>query len=162
MDRIKKLLITGLGGGYFPIAPGTVGSAVVAGLFLLTAMLSGGDWRVVNGMLAVVLVASCIICVVLGPFTERAFGKKDPGQCVIDEWAGQAVALIAAPMGDGSMRSLLIVTAIGFFAFRFFDILKPPPARQMEKLPKGWGVLCDDLAAGVYAAICVQLWRLWA
>ena len=162
MDRIKALLVTGLGGGYFPIAPGTVGSAVVAAAFFLVVYLSGGDVALVNGVLVGILVFSCVVCVALGNFTERAFGKKDPGQCVIDEWAGQAVALLGAPLSGAELVPTLTVTAIGFFAFRFFDILKPFPARRMEKLPKGWGVLCDDLIAGLYALAIVQLWRIWA
>jgi phosphatidylglycerophosphatase A len=161
MNRIKALLVTGLGGGYFPIAPGTVGSAFVAAAFLITAYLSGGDSLIVNGVLVGILIFSCVVCVMLGNFTERAFGKKDPGQCVIDEWAGQAVALLGAPLAGADVGRMLTVAAIGFFAFRVFDIFKPFPARRMEKLPKGWGVLCDDLIAGLYALVVVQLWRIW-
>jgi len=158
MDRIKALLVTGLGGGYFPIAPGTVGSAFVAAAFALVACLTSGGMFVTNAVMVGLLVFSCLVCIRLGEFVEQTFGKKDPGQCVIDEWAGQAVAFLGAPLA-GDLKSIAIVTAVGFFAFRFFDILKPFPARRMERLPKGWGVLCDDLVAGVYASVLVQLLR---
>jgi phosphatidylglycerophosphatase A len=107
--------------------------------------------------MAMVLVAivSSIICVALGPFAEKHFGKKDPGQVTIDEWAGQAVALLGLPVASGA--GLWITVAAAFVAFRVFDIVKPPPARQLEKLPHGWGVLLDDLAAGVYANIVCQV-----
>ncbi len=159
MNRMKAFLVTGFGGGYFPIAPGTVGSAFVAAAFALIVYLTGaGDARIVNAAMGGILIFSCVVCVLLGDFVEETFGKKDPGQCVIDEWAGQAVTFIGAPMA-GDLKSIAIVTAVGFFAFRFFDILKPFPARRMERLPKGWGVLCDDLVAGVYALVVVQLLR---
>lgn len=75
---------------------------------------------------------------------------KDPQIVVIDEVAGQIVALIAAPL---SWKTLLV----GFILFRMFDILKPPPVRQLEKLPEGTGIMVDDLAAGLYALIVMQL-----
>ncbi|MBT3201065.1 MAG: phosphatidylglycerophosphatase A, partial [Phycisphaerales bacterium] len=85
---------------------------------------------------------------------EKAFGKKDPSQCTADEWAGQALTMLALPMiGPGAWITCLV----GFGMFRLFDITKPPPVRQLEKLPQGWGVLVDDLAAGVYANIASQL-----
>jgi len=158
MDRMKVLLVTGLGGGYFPIAPGTVGSAFVAAAFALVVYLTSGDALIANAVMVGVLIFSCVVCVLLGNFVEERYGKKDPGQCVIDEWAGQAVAFLGAPIA-GDLKSVAIVTAVGFFAFRFFDILKPFPAKRMEELPKGWGVLCDDLVAGGYALVIVQLLR---
>ena len=163
-NGLKKLLVTGLGTGYLPVAPGTWGSLAVAVLFAVVCLASRSDALAVNLSMVAVLGLSCIVCVALGKFTEETFGGKDPGKCSTDEFAGQSLAFLGLPLavaGMGPMPSVLAVTAVGFAAFRFFDILKPPPARQIEKLPRGWGVLCDDLVAGVYANIVSQLvWRL--
>jgi phosphatidylglycerophosphatase A len=80
----------------------------------------------------------------------RAGGGKDPQIVVIDEVAGQIVALIAVPL---SWQTFLA----GFILFRAFDIVKPPPVRQLERLPEGTGIVFDDLAAGVYALIVMHL-----
>lgn len=80
----------------------------------------------------------------------RATGIKDPQFVVIDETAGQLITLIAAPL---SWKSFLA----GFILFRVFDILKPPPVRQLEKLPEGTGIVIDDVAAGVYGWIGLRL-----
>ena len=158
MDTLKKAILTGLGTGYLPVAPGTWGSAAVCIIYVAAALGSGGRMICINGTMAVVAVLSAVACVWLGRFAERTFGKKDPGACTIDEWAGQAVALIALPLPDGPLlRGCLIAAGVAFIAFRLFDIVKPPPARRMEKLPYGWGVLLDDLVAGVYANVVAQL-----
>src|SRR6056297_1749290 len=151
-----KLLVTGFGTGYLPVAPGTWGSLVPVGAFLLTAWLADGQPATVGAVMSGLAVVSSVICVGLGRFTEDVFGRKDPGACVIDEWAGQSIALVALPTGDGA-TTWLIGAAVGFVAFRVFDILKPPPARQMEKLPGGWGVLLDDVFAGAYVLVVTQL-----
>jgi phosphatidylglycerophosphatase A len=158
-DKVKKLLVTGLGTGYLPIAPGTWGSAAVAAIFVAVAYFTPGAYvyAVPATMLAIAMVSS-VICVVLGPFTERAFGKKDPGACTIDEWAGQAVTLLGATYCCGKLPQILIAAGTGFVVFRIFDILKPPPIRSMEVMKHGWGVLCDDLVAGVYGYVVV--WAL--
>ena len=80
----------------------------------------------------------------------RAVQKKDPQQVVIDEVAGQLLTLAFAPL---AWKPLLA----GFILFRAFDMLKPPPIRRLEKLPEGTGIVVDDLGAGVYAAILLQL-----
>jgi len=158
MGALKKMIVTGLGTGYLPVAPGTWGSAAVCVIFLAAALGSGGRMVCISGTMAVVALLSAVTAVWLGRFAERTFGKKDPSRCTIDEWAGQAVALIALPLPDGPLlRGCLIAAAVAFVAFRFFDIVKPPPARRMEKLPHGWGVLLDDLVAGVYANVVAQL-----
>jgi len=161
MNRIKKLLVTGLGTGYLPVAPGTWGSAAVAAIFLLVAWGAGGRWQCVSGTMFVLAVAASITCARLGGFAEEAFGRKDPPQCTIDEWAGQAVAYLLLPVGAG-WSGWVLTTAAGFLAFRAFDIVKPPPAQRAEKLPGGWGILLDDILAGAYANILCQLvLRLW-
>ena len=156
MNNLRKLIVTGLGTGYLPVAPGCWGSAAVCGLFLLAALgCGGGQLRVIGAMVAIALAASAG-CVALGRFAEAAYGKRDPRRCTLDEWAGQCVALLGVPLG-ASTQQTLVVAAVSFAAFRFFDILKPPPIRRLERLPGGWGVLADDLAAAVYANVTAQL-----
>jgi phosphatidylglycerophosphatase A len=79
----------------------------------------------------------------------RGCGRKDPSHVVIDEVAGQLLTLIGAPVRWAPLF-------IGFLLFRAFDILKPPPIRQLEKLPEGTGIVVDDLGAGVYGWIVLQ------
>ena len=157
---MKRFLVTGLGLGYLPIAPGTWGSAGAVVVFLLVAHFSGGRMVCTAGTLAVMAVAFSIICIMLGDYAEQVFNKKDPGQVTSDEWAGQAVTLLGLPLGIGPMQ-LLITAAAGFFAFRFFDIVKPPPARGLQRIHGGWGILIDDLIAGVYANILCQIILRW-
>jgi phosphatidylglycerophosphatase A len=85
-----------------------------------------------------------------GTIIARELGKKDPSEVVIDEVAGQAIALIAVPLDWKYVIASLIL-------FRAFDIVKPPPVRQLERLPGGTGIMMDDVAAGVLALIIVQL-----
>jgi len=156
-----RLLITGLGTGYLPVAPGTWASAAACAVFLAVAFATGGKQLCVTGTMAAVAVAATIGCVVLGRSAEAAFGKKDPGQCTLDEWAGQAVALCMMPL-SGGWESWLLAAGLGFVAFRLFDILKPPPVYQTQKLPAGWGIVADDLAAGACANLAAQLiLRVW-
>lgn len=145
-----------MGTGYLPIAPGTWGSAAVAVLFVLIAWGAGNRLHCVSGSMLVIALASAVVCVTLGPFAEEAFGKKDPPQVTIDEWAGQAVTYLLLPLGTG-MTGVMVAAGAGFVAFRVIDIIKPPPARQLEKLPHGWGVLLDDVAAGIYANLVCQV-----
>jgi phosphatidylglycerophosphatase A len=153
MNKLGKFLTTGLGTGYAPVAPGTFGSAGAVVVYALAVWALPTPYCVL-GVMAIVAIFFSAACVLLGPFTEKAFGKKDPSQCTADEWAGQALTMLALPMiGPGAWITCLV----GFGMFRLFDITKPPPVRQLEKLPQGWGVLVDDLAAGVYANIASQL-----
>lgn len=152
---LGKLLVTGLGTGYLRPAPGTWGSLGCCCAFagLLALLGPGPGLEVATAGLAVL---ASVACVALGNFTETAFGKKDPGHCTIDEWAGQALSLLALPLGRGWTEHGLAI-GTGLLAFRFFDILKPPPCRRLERLPAGWGVLADDLLAGLYANLAAQL-----
>jgi phosphatidylglycerophosphatase A len=153
---VRLLLLTGLGTGYLPIAPGTWGSAGACAVFLAVAFAAGGRQICVTGTMLILAAAATLICGLLGRWAEADFGRKDPGQVTLDEWAGQAVALCWLPLGAGPW-GWIIPAMWGFVAFRFFDIIKPPPIRQLEKLPGGWGIVADDLLAGVYANLVIQL-----
>ena len=133
--------------GFAPIAPGTAGSAV--GLVLFWAVRSTRSIWFEVAVLLVVAVAG----VAAASAAEVTYRRLDPGLVVIDEVAGMLVTLLAVPVGFTG-------AVMGFFAFRLFDILKPFPARQAERLPGGWGVMTDDLVAGVYAQGVLRL-VLW-
>ena len=133
--------------GHAPVAPGTAGSA--AGLLLFWAVRSSGS-LVVEGL---VLLAVTAIGVMVASRAESAYGRRDPGLIVIDETAGMLLTLAAVPVGLGG-------AVVGFLAFRLFDVVKPFPARRAERLPGGWGVMADDLVAGLYAQALLRL-LLW-
>jgi phosphatidylglycerophosphatase A len=99
---------------------------------------------------------TCAANILLGPWCESYFGSKDPQAVTIDEVAGYLLTVLIADRG----RPLITVLVASFIAFRFFDIIKLPPARQAEKLPQGWGVLCDDLVSAIYAGLIVR-WGMW-
>jgi phosphatidylglycerophosphatase A len=139
--------------------------ALVLALLLGLNGLGAADQWIINGVLVVMLLAFSCACAAWGDWAEAWYGKKDPGQVVADEVAGQAVALLALPwraiVEGGAMRGEalwfnIIAAATAFFAFRLFDIVKPPPARQVQAWPSGWGILVDDIFAGVYALIATQ------
>jgi phosphatidylglycerophosphatase A len=159
MSAPRFLLTTG-GLGLLRPAPGTWGSLppVLLALGLLAVM--GPHWTI-DACLALLALAGSIACVKFGAWAEAHWGRKDPGAVCADETAGQSIALLLLPwhgLGDAAAaRHDLLLAALAFLAFRAFDIVKPPPARQLQALRGGWGILADDLAAGVYAAIVAQL-----
>ncbi|MCE5325517.1 MAG: phosphatidylglycerophosphatase A, partial [Planctomycetaceae bacterium] len=152
---VRRLIATGLGTGLLPLAPGTWASAAACVVFLAVAWGCGGRGVCVNGWLIALAALACVGCVATGGYCETCFGSKDPRQCTVDEWAGQWVSLLFVPLGTGP-AGWLIAAGVAFVAFRVFDVIKPPPARQLERLPRGWGVLLDDIAAGVYANLAAQ------
>jgi len=156
MNSIRKILAAGLGTGYLPLAPGTWGSLAVVAIYAAVAHVSRGSPYWSAGAMAGVLVAASAACVALGPFAERQWNRKDPPRCTLDEWAGQALALIALPLGTGKFE-WVIAAAAAFVTFRVFDIVKPPPAGYLERLRGGWGILADDLVAGLYANAVSQV-----
>jgi len=133
--------------GCLPLAPGTYGTLPAVVLFVFAAKTPWPDV-----LLGVALLAACWACIAFGKWAQVEFGTKDPRAFVLDEFAGYLVAVIC--LGSG-----LIVWKAGlaFIAFRFFDVVKPFPARRLEALPEGWGILLDDLMAGVYANIAVRV-----
>lgn len=130
--------------GFFPIAPGTVGSAVGVALWW-GVRLAGASVAVELAVVAALLVVGALAATA----AEGALGTTDPGPVVVDEVMGMCVTLVAAPLTWS-------VAVLGFLLFRAFDIVKPPPARQLEKAHGGWGIMLDDLAAGLYAWAVLQ------
>jgi len=128
--------------------PGTWASAAAALIWLAVG-------RLIAPTLYTAVLASLIVLVIaLGipaaTLVARASGQKDPGFIVIDEVAGQWIALLFSPL---SWKTLLAA----FILFRSFDIVKPPPVRQLESFPEGTGIVVDDVAAGIYALLVMQL-----
>ena len=155
---MRKLVVTFFGLGYGPIAPATWGSFGAAVVFLgFQLILPDGvpGWALAAGV-----VLASAACAGLGPWAQKEFNANDPKPVVIDEVAGQWLSLLFVPVGVTFWRASF-VTGAAFVLFRVFDILKPPPARQLERLPGGWGILFDDLAAGVMANVVLQ-GALWA
>ncbi|MFN7954014.1 MAG: phosphatidylglycerophosphatase A [bacterium] len=137
-------LASGFGTGYAPVASGTFGTLV--GIPLAIALAPAGPWAWTLAAVLVTLGA----CWVAGR-AEGVFGEKDSGKIVIDEIAGYLVSMAFLPATAGHL-------ALAFFLFRLFDVLKPPPARQWERtLPGGFGVVMDDIAAGVWANVAHRL-----
>jgi len=119
----------------------------------------------ISAVLAALALAGSVVCVKFVPAIVAATGKTDPREVVADEFAGQAVTFLATgflAIETFSARQIWGTAVLGFLLFRVLDIAKPWPIRNLEKLPEGWGVLADDLMAGVYAAIglliCLRLW----
>jgi len=165
-ERVRLAAITVLGSGYGPIAPGTWGSAVACAVFALlwwlVQGLHGPAWVVDVVVASAGVVLSSWLSVLWGPWAITRFGSRDPKPFVLDEFAGQwAALLVLPPAASAGFWGFGCVLAGQFVLFRALDILKPPPARQVEQLPEGWGVLCDDLVSGLYANVLGQLaWRL--
>ena len=106
------------------------------------------------------LIAGAIVCLKMSGDAIAATGKNDPREVVADEVAGQALTFIILSFSIDailSLNRLIIVTVAGFALFRLFDIIKPWPANRLEKLPAGWGILADDLMAGIYAGILLVI-----
>jgi len=144
MTRLAVLLATFGYAGYAPVAPGTAGS--LAALVLFALVRSRGSSALEVGTLVLV----SVVGVWAATRAERHFGREDPGQVVIDEVAGMLLTLALIPVG-------LSGALLGFLVFRLFDIVKPWPARRLEDLPSGLGIMADDLMAGVYGHVVMRL-----
>ena len=143
------LAISTWGVGFLPVAPGTFGSLVGIGVFLLLG-------SVVPQIIAIVAVTWAGIWA--ASRTERILRLKDPGKVVVDEVAGQMISLLPLSLLASPGRMGIIVS---FILFRLFDIFKPYPARRFERLRGGLGIMADDLVAGIYAALVLSLLNLW-
>jgi phosphatidylglycerophosphatase A len=159
LDLNKRFFTSYLGLGWLPLAPGTWASLVPAVVFGLLCWFGVGN-IVVWIILCLIAVDAATICVWFSPAVIEELDDKDPHEVVVDEVAGQALVYLGAYAAGG--REILLTAVVGFLAFRLFDIVKPWPCRRLEKLPAGWGILADDLMAGVYAAVVLQICaRLW-
>lgn len=139
---------TFFGIGTLKPGPGTWGSLTTVLLWAAIAHYTPANFRLpLNVALAALAV---LIGIPAATQVARSLGRKDPQIVVIDEVAGQLITLIGAPLG---WKALLA----GLILFRAFDMTKPPPVRNLEKLPEGTGVVMDDVAAGVYGLIIMQL-----
>jgi len=147
MGRLRLMIATSCGIGYAPIASGTFGS--LPGLLLYVVLYNLG------GSLAVLIALPLVVIVGIwaANAAETHFNRKDPGHVVIDEIAGQLVALVFMAPTPGRLLA-------AFLLFRLFDIIKPFPARRLESLPGGTGIMLDDLVAGAYAnlALLALVW----
>lgn len=146
--RWATLVATFFGVGRLRPGPGTWGSLAAGLLWWLLASPLPGPWQVPSILL--LIVAATAIGIPAATLEARGCGKEDPSHVVIDEVAGQLLTLIACPI---LWRPLLA----GFILFRVFDIVKPPPLRRLERLPGGAGIVVDDLGAGIYGLIALQL-----
>lgn len=140
-----RWLAEGLGLGRLPVAPGTFGSLLALPLYLLLSAFL--PWPAYLALVLVTLPLHAWIC----EAGRRALGGSDPSPVVWDEVVGMLLALTAVPRG-------LLPLAVAFIAFRGFDILKPFPIGWIEaRLPGGWGILLDDVVAGLYALLLIQV-----
>lgn len=163
------LAIATCGVGYLPLAPGTWGSLVGIGLYLGLQSLILPFIRGVTRVNSVIFISpwslflaaelALITLITLAGIwaasrTEKLSGRKDPSKVVIDEVAGQLIALLPiVPRLDPGWMSIIVA----FVLFRLFDIVKPYPARRLEKLESGLGIMSDDVVAGAYAAVGTSL-----
>lgn len=144
MTRLAVFIATVGYCGYFPVAPGTVGSAAGLVFYLLV-------WWTQSPVVEVALIALLFAAGVwAGTTSERYFGGIDPGPIVLDEVVGMLITLAFIPVG-------LSGALIGFLLFRLFDVTKPFPARRLENLHGGLGVMADDAMAAIYANIALRI-----
>ncbi len=145
-----SLIATFFNIGYLKPGPGTFASLATVLLWRGLAPYASSHDRVIAAV--VTSIAVTLVGIPAATQVARALGKKDPSVVVIDEVAGQMIALIAAALDWKSMLAALIL-------FRVFDITKPFPLRRLEHLPEGTGIMLDDVGAGLYALVLMQLGR---
>ncbi len=143
IDVLARVVATAFGSGYSPFAPGTAGSAVGLLLFIPLARREW-PWQV----------AACTVVFLVGVAAAGRVAAllqvEDPGLVVVDEVAGQWITLTALPFTPA-------VAIAGFVLFRLMDVLKPWPARDLERLHGGWGIMADDVMAGIYAHLLLRV-----
>jgi phosphatidylglycerophosphatase A len=146
------LTATFFGLGHMRPGPGTWASA--ATMLLWAALAHALPYPSRTPVLIALALVITLVGIPAATRVARASARKDPRFVVIDEVAGQLISLIAVPL---EWKTFLA----GFILFRVFDILKPPPVRQLERLPEGTGIMLDDVAAGIYALVVMQLLFHW-
>jgi phosphatidylglycerophosphatase A len=148
-SRLSWLIATFFGIGHLQPGSGTWASAVTILLWWTACRWLPAGWEMPVALLA--SVAMTLIGIPTSTVVARESGIKDPGFVVIDEVAGQMIALIGVPV---HWKYLVA----GFILFRSFDIVKPFPLRRLESLPGGTGIMMDDVGAGLYALVLLQFW----
>ena len=144
MNRFFLILATGFGVGYSPVAPGTLGTLIAIPVYYFLSNISSPIYEIT-------LIGFFFLSVWISENAEIFFGKKDDQRIVIDEMMGFLITMLWVPKATHFI-------VIGFFLFRLFDILKPFPIRRLERgLKGGFGVVLDDVIAGVYANIILHL-----
>ncbi len=147
-NKLGNWISTVLKIGYLPIAPGTWGSlAATVTWFIIIESISTITFTIV-------IVIIFILGVYTSSITEGYLTKKDPSIIVIDEWVGQWIALLFLPKS-------LMWGLVAFALFRLFDIWKPYPIKTLDKIPSGWGIMLDDVLAGVYTLLVLSVLRVW-
>lgn len=147
MKSVALTLSTWFGCGYFPWGPGTVGSLAAVAIAAAVDHWAGGTRQFLFGSSFLLLMPA----IWASTITATASGKKDPGFIVVDEVLGQWITLLG--VSSYTVRSF----AAGFILFRVFDIWKPWPVRRLEQFPGGYGIVADDLAAGLFGALILYL-----
>jgi phosphatidylglycerophosphatase A len=163
-DVIKALIVTAGGLGRLRPAPGTWGSLPPCVVVIALVLMGTPIW-ITHVVLAALVVLSSVGCVWLGTWSEIRYQTKDPGVVVADETAGMAIALLLVPLTpNGGPETWLtgyfgtaIIVVSAFALFRIFDITKIPPANLMQQFPAGWGILLDDIVAGLYVNVILQI-----
>jgi phosphatidylglycerophosphatase A len=148
-NRAVKAAASALGLGYLPVAPGTWASAGAAAAYYgLRALGDPLSYALLAMLTLLVLALGVGVC----PRAMLVYGSKDPRTFVLDEVAGCWLTCLIF-----QWRGPAETAVAAFVAFRFFDVLKPPPIRRLERIPGAWGVMADDLAAALYAAASLYL-----
>jgi phosphatidylglycerophosphatase A len=145
---------TFFGAGYGKPGPGTWGSVAAVLLWAAFAHFAHPSTLTLALALSIGIAVAIVLGVPAATIAERESGRTDPGFVVIDEVIGQWIALLGSP---ADWRHGLIALVL----FRLFDITKPFPIRRLERLPGGWGIVFDDVAAGLYALVVASLLRIW-
>lgn len=142
INFFEKFIGSGFYTGYFPIASGTVGSAAAILIYLIPGFEN-----------LYIIIPAAILMAVYGIYIGTKFEKeygKDPAQCTIDEVVGTWISLFALP-------KTFWVILVSFLLWRILDIIKPPPARNLERLNGGFGIMLDDVVSGIYTLLIMHL-----
>lgn len=147
MSFLSKIIATFFGVGYFPLAPGTLTSLIV--VLLYRFYLHKLSWP----FYLLLLFFLFLIGIITSTQYSSDLNKRDPRNIVIDEASGQLLLLFR-------MSEAWLPLILSFFLFRLFDVVKPYPIKKIETLPKGWGIMMDDVVAAVYAGVVIHLYLL--
>ena len=142
INLLERLLGSGFFSGYIPIAPGTFGSLIALAIYLIPGFEN-------PTILLTLISLFSIIGIYTGNKFEKIYGK-DPAQCTIDEMVGMWITLLFIP-------KYIWYILIAFIIWRILDIIKPFPANIVEKIKGGWGIMLDDIVAGIYSLILVHI-----